>query len=159
MTGAPKIRTMEIINEIENNKRGIYTGSIGLIKPKEIKMSVAIRTITINKQTGEGIMGLGSGIVWDSNPQSEYEEVLLKSKFLTEPLDYFEIFETMRFENGKIKFIDDHIERMKSAADYFLFKFNEKKIRNQIEKSIEELDKQKITEDQTLISKVGKNKN
>ena len=134
VTGAPKIRTMEIINEIENNARSIYTGSIGLIKPKEIKMSVAIRTITINKQTGDGIMGLGSGIVWDSNPKSEYEEVLLKSKFLTEPLDYFEIFETMRYENGEIKFIDDHIERMKSAADYFLFKFNEKKIRKQIDK-------------------------
>ena len=155
VTGAPKIRTMEIINEIENNKRGIYTGSIGLIKPEEFKMSVAIRTITINKQTGDGIMGLGSGIVWDSNPKSEYEEVLLKSKFLTEPLDYFEIFETMRYENGQIKFIDDHIERMKSAAEYFLFKFNEKKIRKQIDKSIAELDKQKIKKIRLSLAKWG----
>jgi para-aminobenzoate synthetase/4-amino-4-deoxychorismate lyase len=92
VTGAPKIRTMEIINEIEKEKRGIYTGSIGLITPKEIKMNVAIRTITIKKDTGNGVMGLGSGVVWDSDPKSEYEEVLLKSKFLTEPLDYFEIF-------------------------------------------------------------------
>ena len=44
-----------------------------------------IRTISINKNNGEGVMGLGSGIVWDSDPKSEYEEVLLKSKFLTEP--------------------------------------------------------------------------
>jgi len=143
ITGAPKIRTMEIINEIEKEKRGIYTGSIGLITPKELKMNVAIRTITINKNTGSGNMGLGSGIVWDSNPQSEYEEVLLKSKFLTEPFDYFEIFETMRYENGEIKFLDQHLARIKSAADYFLFKFNEKKIRKQLIKSVEGIDKQK----------------
>jgi para-aminobenzoate synthetase / 4-amino-4-deoxychorismate lyase len=155
VTGAPKIRTMEIINEIEKNKRGIYTGSIGLIKPEELKMSVAIRTITVNKQTGDGRMGLGSGIVWDSNPKREYEEVLLKSKFLTEPLDYFEIFETMRYENGQIKFIDDHIERMKSAADYFLFKFNEKKIRKQIDKSIAELEQQKIKKIKLSLAKWG----
>jgi para-aminobenzoate synthetase / 4-amino-4-deoxychorismate lyase len=155
VTGAPKIRTMEIINKIENNKRGIYTGSIGLIEPEEFKMSVAIRTITINKQTGDGIMGLGSGIVWDSNPKSEYEEVLLKSKFLTEPLNYFEIFETMRYENGQIKFIDDHIERMKTTADYFLFKFNEKKIRKQIDKSIADLDKQKIKKIRLSLAKWG----
>lgn len=143
VTGAPKIRTMEIINKIEQNERGIYTGSIGLITPDEIKMNVAIRTITIDKQTGDGVMGLGSGIVWDSEPLNEYDEVILKSKFLTEPLDYFEIFETMRYENGEIKFIEEHYARMKSASDYFLFKFNEKKIRKQIEKTIAEVDKQK----------------
>ena len=93
---------MEIINEIEKDERGIYTGSIGLITPEEIKMNVAIRTMTIDKNTGDGVIGLGSGIVWDSEPNNEYEEVLLKSKFLTDPLDYFEIFETMKFENGKI---------------------------------------------------------
>jgi para-aminobenzoate synthetase / 4-amino-4-deoxychorismate lyase len=129
VTGAPKIRTMEIIKEIEKEERGIYTGSIGLITPKEIKMNVAIRTISINKNDSNGVMGLGSGIVWDSNPQSEYEEVLLKSKFLTEPLDYFEILETMRFENGVIKFFNDHLTRMEAAADFFLFRFNKKKAR------------------------------
>lgn len=136
VTGAPKIRTMEIINEIEKEKRGIYTGSIGLITPKEIKMNVAIRTITINKNTSDGVMGLGSGIVWDSNPQSEYEEVLLKSKFLTEPMNYFEIFETMRFENGTIKFFKDHLTRMEEAANFFLFRFNKKKARRIILSSI-----------------------
>ena len=155
VTGAPKIRTMEIINEIENKERGIYTGSIGLITPKKIKMNVAIRTISINRKTGVGIMGLGSGIVWDSNPQSEYEEVLLKSKFLTEPLNYFEIFETMKHEIGEIKFIDYHIARMKSAADYFLFKFNESKIRKQLSKSIVELDKQKIKKIKLSLTKWG----
>jgi para-aminobenzoate synthetase/4-amino-4-deoxychorismate lyase len=155
VTGAPKIRTMEIINEIEKEKRGIYTGSIGLITPKEIKMNVAIRTITIKKDTGNGVMGLGSGVVWDSDPKSEYEEVLLKSKFLTEPLDYFEIFETMRYEKGEIKFLDDHLNRMKSAADYFLFKFNEKKIRKQLVKSIAEVDKRKLKKIKLSLAKWG----
>ncbi|MDZ7623085.1 MAG: aminodeoxychorismate synthase component I [Ignavibacteriaceae bacterium] len=155
VTGAPKIRTMEIINEIEKEKRGIYTGSIGLITPKELKMNVAIRTITINKNTGDGIMGLGSGIVWDSNPQSEYEEVLLKSKFLTEPLEYFEIFETMRYEKGEIKFLEQHLARIKSAADYFLFKFSEKKIRKQIVKSIAELDEQESSKIRLTLNKLG----
>jgi len=155
VTGAPKIRTMEIINEIEKEERSIYTGSIGLVTPKEIKMNVAIRTITINKSTGNGIMGLGSGIVWDSNPQSEYEEVLLKSKFLTEPLDYFEIFETMRYEKGEIKFLEQHLARIKSAADYFLFKISEKKIRKQIQITVAEIDKQKPRKVKLSLSKWG----
>ncbi|NWG27310.1 MAG: aminodeoxychorismate synthase component I [Ignavibacteriaceae bacterium] len=155
ITGAPKIRTMEIIKAIEKEERGIYTGSIGLITPEEIKMNVAIRTISINKENGDGVLGLGSGIVWDSNPQSEYEEVLLKSKFLTEPLEYFEIFETMRYENGKIKFLDEHLARIKSASDYFLFRFSEKKIRKQILNSIEELEKTKPKRIKLTLSKWG----
>jgi para-aminobenzoate synthetase / 4-amino-4-deoxychorismate lyase len=156
VTGAPKIRTMEIINESEKEERDIYTGSIGLITPKEIKMNVAIRTITINKKTKDGVMGLGSGIVWDSNPQSEFEEVKLKSKFLTEPLDYFEIFETMRFENGEIKFFNDHLARMKSAANYFLFKFNAKKIRKQLVESMAGIDRQKPKKIKLSLTKWGK---
>ncbi len=155
VTGAPKIRTMGIINEIEKDERGIYTGSIGLITPDEIKMNVAIRTMTIDKNTGEGVIGLGSGIVWDSEPNNEYEEVLLKSKFLTEPLDYFEIFETMKFENGKILFFDQHLERMKSAADYFLFRFSEKKIRKQIEIAISNIDIRKSFKIKITLNKCG----
>jgi para-aminobenzoate synthetase/4-amino-4-deoxychorismate lyase len=139
VTGAPKIRTMELIKEIEKEERDIYTGSIGLITPDEVKMNVAIRTITVNKKSGDGTMGLGSGIVWDSEPAKEYEEVLLKSKFLTEPSDYFELFETMRFEKGEVLFVNQHIARLKSASDYFLFKFNEKQLRKQIGKAIADL--------------------
>jgi para-aminobenzoate synthetase/4-amino-4-deoxychorismate lyase len=119
-------------------------------------MNVAIRTISINKNTREGVMGLGSGIVWDSDPKNEYEEVLLKSRFLTEPLDYFEIFETMKYENGEIIFLDEHLARMKSAAYYFLFKFNEKKIKKQIESVISDIGKRQNRKIRLALSKWGK---
>ena len=155
VTGAPKIRTMEIISEIEKEERNIYTGSIGLINPKEIKMNVAIRTIKLDKNSGEGVIGLGSGIVWDSDHHKEYEEVLLKSKFLTDPIEYFEIFETMRYESGEIKFLKEHIGRMKSASAHFLFKFPKKKIMKRIEKSISELDQRQIKKIKLLLNKWG----
>ena len=156
VTGAPKIRTMEIINEIEKEERNIYTGSIGLITPKEIKMNVAIRTIKINRNSGEGEIGLGSGIVWDSDHHREYEEVMLKSKFLTDPTEYFEIFETMKYEDGEIKFLNEHFRRMKSVSDYFLFRFPKKRIMKRIEKTISELDQRHSKKIRLLLNKWGK---
>ncbi|MCL5027773.1 MAG: aminodeoxychorismate synthase component I [Bacteroidetes bacterium] len=132
ITGAPKIRTMEIIHELEKEKRGIYTGAIGIIKKDKMIFNIAIRTLIINKESGAGEIGLGSGILWDSDPIDEYDETMLKSKFLMEPEDYFELFETMLVENGKIFLIDWHIERLKDAANYFMFKFNEREIRNKL---------------------------
>ncbi len=156
ISGAPKIRTMEIINEIEKRERGIYTGSIGLITPDEIKLNVAIRTISIDKKSKFGRMGLGSGIVWDSDPKNEYEEVILKSKFLTEPMDYFEVFETMRYENGEFKFLQQHLERIKSAADHFLFKFNVTKIQKKIDRALNDLDNKKTFRFRLSLNKWGK---
>lgn len=81
VTGAPKIRAMEIINEIEKEDRKIYTGAIGYITPqRDLFFNVPIRTLLINGNKGE--MGVGGGIVWDSTPKGELEECLLKSKFL-----------------------------------------------------------------------------
>jgi para-aminobenzoate synthetase/4-amino-4-deoxychorismate lyase len=81
VTGAPKIRTMQIIRELEKEERKIYTGCIGFITPqKDMVFNVAIRTLLLEGARGE--MGIGSGIVFDSNPCKELEECLLKSKFL-----------------------------------------------------------------------------
>ena len=130
VTGAPKIRTMEIIKELEKEKRGIYTGAIGIIENNNAVFNVSIRTLEIDKITGKGTMGLGSGIVIDSDPLKEYEEVKLKGNFLREPQNYFELFETMLIENGKIKDWLVHINRMKMASEYFLFSFNYEKLNN-----------------------------
>ena len=83
ITGAPKIRTMEIINQIEQEQRGIYTGAIGYITPEnDACFSVAIRTLEIDEY-GKADLGIGSGITFASHPQSEYEETLMKARFFT----------------------------------------------------------------------------
>jgi anthranilate/para-aminobenzoate synthase component I len=83
ITGAPKIRAMEIIGEIEKTPRGIYTGSIGSIDPGgDARFNVAIRTISVEKDAGRGIMGIGSGIVADSMADSEWAECLDKARFV-----------------------------------------------------------------------------
>ena len=124
VTGAPKISTMEIINEVEKGKRGIYTGGIGLFHQDKKIFNVAIRTVSLKRDENtdgmQGEIGIGSGIVWDSDPEKEYDEVLLKSKFLTEPDPYFEIFETMKFSNGNFERLDMHLSRMQDAASFFL---------------------------------------
>lgn len=130
ITGAPKIRTMEIINEIESEARGLYTGSIGLVMKGKCVFNVVIRTIEINKASGQGEIGLGAGIVWDSDPVNEYEETVLKSSFLARQQVYFELFETMLIKNCTIYLFDEHLERMKSASEFFLFNYDEKKVRD-----------------------------
>jgi para-aminobenzoate synthetase / 4-amino-4-deoxychorismate lyase len=81
VTGAPKIRAMQIIREIEGGPRRIHTGAIGYMTPaREMFFNVAIRTLLLRGQTGE--MGVGGGIVWDSTPEGEYDECEIKSSFL-----------------------------------------------------------------------------
>lgn len=83
VTGAPKIRAMEIIRELEREERNIYTGAIGYINPdKDLFFNIPIRTLLIRNNKGE--MGIGGGIVWDSTPDGEWNEGLLKAKFLTD---------------------------------------------------------------------------
>ena len=85
ITGAPKIRTMEIISELETSPRGIYTGSIGFIAPdNHAVLNVAIRTLELHGTQGK--MGIGSGITIGSDPEAEYEETRLKVKFLEQAM-------------------------------------------------------------------------
>lgn len=86
VTGAPKIRAMQIIRQLEDGPRRIHTGAIGFMTPaREMFFNVAIRTLLLRGNTGE--MGVGGGIVWDSTPQGESEECQTKSAFLcSDPL-------------------------------------------------------------------------
>ncbi len=140
ITGVPKIRTMEIINELEKEKRGIYTGGIGLILDDKTVFNVAIRTIEIDRNTGCGVIGLGSGIVWDSIPSEEYKETLLKGNFLLKPQNYFEIFETCKVENLKVLLFEQHMNRLRHAADHFLFNCDEDNVRSKIQEAVSKLD-------------------
>ncbi len=121
VTGAPKIRTMEIIDELEKEPRGVYTGAIGYFSPAGAAIfNVPIRTVVLAGTSGE--MGIGSGIVADSLPESEWQECLLKSKFLTDPLPNFELIETLLYHPRQgYLFIDEHVQRLASSADYFGF--------------------------------------
>jgi len=78
ISGAPKKRAMEIIYELEPHMRGVYTGAIGYFWQKEMVLNVAIRTLELFQ--GQGVMGVGGGIVFDSDPEAEYEESVLKAK-------------------------------------------------------------------------------
>jgi anthranilate/para-aminobenzoate synthase component I len=83
VTGAPKIRAMEIIRDLECSPRGVYCGALGVIAPDgDIRFNVAIRTLTLF-QDGELVCNVGSAIVADSRAREEYEECLIKAKFLT----------------------------------------------------------------------------
>jgi len=85
VTGAPKIKTMEIIRELEKEPRGVYTGAIGYISPdRGACFNVGIRTIRIKGKKGE--LGVGGGIVYDSNPEDEYEEAVLKARFFSKKM-------------------------------------------------------------------------
>lgn len=104
VTGAPKVAAMKQIGEWENAPRGLYTGTIGWAINERIRANVAIRTIlldppmTANTAMRTGVLGVGSGIVWDSVAAEEYAECLLKSEFLLRPDPGFTLFETLRLE-------------------------------------------------------------
>ncbi|HLF20504.1 MAG TPA: aminodeoxychorismate synthase component I, partial [Bacteroidota bacterium] len=126
VTGAPKIRTMQIINEVETEPRGIYTGAIGFVSPKRQSVfNVAIRTVVLDHSSKTGEMGIGSGIVHDSIPEEEYRECFLKAKFLTEPREEFGLFETIRWDIEKgWSLLSGHLRRLRNSARYFDFKFS-----------------------------------
>lgn len=127
VTGAPKIRTMEIIRELEKEPRNVYTGAIGFVTPKgDFLFNVAIRSALLfpkEKNLYQGELGVGAGIVWDSTPVKEYEETKLKGKFFFSPFPYFCLFETFKWEKGKGNILLHlHYKRLKTSASYFKFK-------------------------------------
>ena len=133
ITGAPKIRAMEIIEELEKSPRGIYTGTIGCIMPgrTESCFNVAIRTLVVHGSDCE--LGVGGGIVADSEPASEWEESLLKSRFLFNAGEPdFRVLETMLLENGTFVFLDEHIRRAGKSQLYFGRGYEESLVREKL---------------------------
>jgi para-aminobenzoate synthetase/4-amino-4-deoxychorismate lyase len=130
ITGAPKIRTMQIIRELEPNPRGIYTGAIGFIAPnRSAVFSVAIRTLDLHNNHAH--MGIGGGIIADSVPEDEHRECLLKASFLTRAHHPFQLIETMRWDN-EFFLLSLHLDRLESSAHYFNFVFDRSAIDSQL---------------------------
>ena len=121
ITGAPKIRAMQIIRELEPGLRGPYTGAFGWIGAGgDFSLSVAIRTLQIESD-GRVRYGVGSGIVWDSEADSEYRECLLKAAFLTQADPGFRLIETLRLEDGRFPLREGHLDRLAASATCFAF--------------------------------------
>ena len=138
ITGAPKRRTMEIIAELEPAPRGIYTGAIGWFDPPnagaahavgDFCMSVPIRTLALQAAGPGGVrrgeMGVGAGIVLDSDPQEEFAECQLKARFLTGLTNDFELFETLHASrNDGCRQQERHLARLAASCAYFGFAWN-----------------------------------
>ena len=131
VTGAPKIKAMELISELEAAPRGIYCGAIGYAGPGNVeRFNVAIRTLVFDA-TGQGSMGLGSAVVADSDAAAEYAECLLKMSFLSAHQTDFELIETMLYQPGNgLWLLDRHLDRLARSARHFGFKFDENRIRS-----------------------------
>ncbi|HEZ6672210.1 TPA: bifunctional anthranilate synthase component I family protein/aminotransferase class IV [Neisseria meningitidis] len=125
ITGAPKKMSMQIIESLEAEARGLYTGSIGYLNPCsgglgfEGTFNVVIRTLSLTPLSDgiyQGVYGVGSGIVIDSDPAAEYRECGWKARFLNELRPDFGIFETLRVENRQCALLNRHLCRLKAAA-------------------------------------------
>lgn len=138
VTGAPKIRTMEIINILEKEPRNIYTGAIGFFGPKgrQAVFNVAIRTLLINNKSAKGEMGVGSGVLYDSSPEKEFEECKLKKLFVAQPLkNDFKLIETMLWTKKTGYFLLGlHLKRLLGSSEYFSFAIDTQSIKAKLEK-------------------------
>src|ERR1700733_1380174 len=135
IVGAPKVRTMQLIQELEARPRGVYTGSIGYFASNgDSAFNVAIRTAVLQ---GEQLqMGVGAGITYDSVASEEYQECKLKAEFLKD--HSFSLIESMRCEAGKCLLLPLHFERLQASADYFGFRFLRTELIAAIENAVRE---------------------
>jgi para-aminobenzoate synthetase/4-amino-4-deoxychorismate lyase len=135
ITGAPKPRTMEIIAELEQTPRRIYTGTVGFWKPnRQAQFNVAIRTVLIDKTQGEAEYGVGGGIVWDSVDQMEFEECRTKAKILTQRVPDFSLLESILWTPEEGYFLlPYHLARLQDSGAYFDFSVDMDAIRARLD--------------------------
>ncbi len=134
ITGAPKIRTMEIIRKLEPYPREFYTGTIGFIKPGgDCIFNVPIRTIQLDTKNSIAKFSVGGGIIYDSTAKDEYEECLTKSIFLNTKTPDYKLLESLLLEDGKYFLLENHLKRIASSAKYFDFDFDKKNLLKKLE--------------------------
>ncbi|MGE0639597.1 MAG: aminodeoxychorismate synthase component I [Thermoanaerobaculia bacterium] len=144
ITGAPKPRAMEFIARLEPQPRGIYCGAIGWLAPisskspmplsagegRRARFSVAIRTAAVDRKSGALRYGVGSGIVWDSDPVAEYDECLVKARGFEAESEPAALLETMRWAPWSgVRRFSRHLARLADSADYFGLPFDEGRVR------------------------------
>ncbi len=121
ITGAPKVRTMEIIAALEQGPRGVYTGAVGHLAPDgSTRFNVAIRTAVVDRHAGRVSFGMGSGIVWDSQADAEYDECLLKGSILGRRPVAFDLLETLLWTPAEgFVLLERHLARLEASAAWF----------------------------------------
>jgi len=130
VTGAPKISTMSLIADLENDPRGVYCGAIGYIAPGgDATFNVAIRTVVVDTETGTAEYGTGGGITWDSLAGDEYSEAAAKAAVLRDETPDFDLLETLVLRNGDYALLQRHIDRLLGSAAYFDMDVDESAIR------------------------------
>jgi para-aminobenzoate synthetase / 4-amino-4-deoxychorismate lyase len=134
VTGAPKIRAMQIISEVEHGPRGVYTGAIGRMDPNgDAMFNVAIRTLELGAD-GHARIGLGSGVVADSEVHAEWDECLAKGAFVNAGETPFDLIETMRFDSVEgVPLLERHLARIKASALALGFAFDRHTARNELQ--------------------------
>lgn len=138
ITGAPKIRAMELIDAVERDARGPYCGAIGRIDPAgDAAFNVAIRTLRLTPQEngkGRAVLGVGSAVVADSDGMTEWRECLVKGSFVRASAGGFDLIETMAFTpDGGVPLLDLHLQRAGASAAQLGFAFDRHAIRNAIQ--------------------------
>jgi len=135
VTGAPKVRTMQLIAELEDSPRGVYCGAVGYLAPvaagpPSASFNVPIRTVLVDAESGVAEYGVGGGITFDSSASGEFDETVAKARVLTARRPSFELLETMRRDPGKpIRRLRQHLDRLGDSATYFGFTLDVEAIR------------------------------
>ena len=135
VTGAPKVRTMQLIAELEDSPRGVYCGAVGYLAPAaagppSASFNVPIRTVLVDAETGVAEYGVGGGITFDSSASGEFDETVAKARVLTARRPSFELLETMRRDPGEpIRRLRQHLDRLGDSATYFGFTLDVEAIR------------------------------
>lgn len=126
ITGAPKVKTMQIIKALEPGPRGVYTGSIGYIAPgRQMQFNVAIRTMLLDIKTATAEYGVGGGITWYSEASSEYQECCAKALVLNQAYPEFELLESLAWdEKHGYYLLDGHLRRLEDSGRYFGFRLS-----------------------------------
>ncbi|MEO6122832.1 MAG: aminodeoxychorismate synthase component I [Ilumatobacteraceae bacterium] len=136
ITGAPKISAMHIVDELEQQPRGVYCGAIGVLAPPghepRIECSVPIRTAVLNPAEHTFVYGAGGGITWSSEPDAEDDEVRHKARILTRSHRRFQILETLRLDSNGPVHADLHMTRMGETAEWFGFDFDRLSLQSQL---------------------------
>lgn len=121
ITGAPKVRTMGLIADLEDSPRRLYTGTLGYLSPgRQAQFNVAIRTVLTDRRNGRAEYGVGGGIVWDSKATSEAAEWATKARVLRQDSPDFSLLETLLWTPGAgYALLEPHLARLAASAEYF----------------------------------------